>query len=155
MTPGAPPQEARALAIERIFVPTDFSNHSERALDVALEMARAFGARLQLFHCFDEVEGGKAPVGSAGLDPAIRASAEERLKQLVGRFDSDGVEIDLEVHPGMFPAAAVRERARETAPDLIVLGTHGRTGLRRALLGSVAEELVREAPCPVVIVKAQ
>ena len=142
------------MAIKRIFVPTDFSAYSERAVEFALEIARAFGASLLVFHCYPEVPGGKAPAGSAGLDPAIRANAEERLKQLVERFDSEGVKVDLEAYPGLHPVEVVRKMARETAPDLIVMGTHGRTGLGRALLGSVAEEIVREASCPVVTVKA-
>jgi nucleotide-binding universal stress UspA family protein len=142
------------MPIEKIFVPIDFSDCSERAVALGLDMARAFGARLHVFHCFAEVAGGKAPVGSAGLDPAIRAEAEERLGQLVGRFDSEGVEVDLEVHPGMYPAQAVLETTRRTAPDLIVLGTHGHSGLKHTLLGSVATEVVREATCPIVTLKA-
>lgn len=144
------------MAIERIFVPVDFSKYSEQALALALEIAKGVGAHLEVFHCYDEVRSGKAPVGSAGLDPAIRANAEEDMKQLLARFQSkaEGVDVELNLHPGMFPKAAVLARAEETNPDLIVLGTHGHTGLMQALLGSVAEELVRKAPCPVLTVRA-
>ena len=142
------------MAIERIFVPTDMSAHSERALEVGLEMARALGARLQVFHCYQEVAGAGAPVGSAGLDSKVRVEAEKQLKDLIGRLDSEGVEVELELFPGMFPENAVLEAARKTTADLIVLGTHGRTGLKHTLLGSVAEKVVREASCPVTVVKA-
>jgi nucleotide-binding universal stress UspA family protein len=143
------------MPIEQIFVPIDFSDYSERAVALGLDMARAFGARLHVFHCFEELTGGKkAPVGSVGLDPAIRAKAEEDLAQLVGRFDSQGVEVDLECHPGMYPAEIVLETVEKTAPDLIVLGTHGHSGIKHALFGSLTEEIVRKARCPVVTVKA-
>jgi nucleotide-binding universal stress UspA family protein len=142
------------MSVQRIFIPTDFSPHSEHALEVAFEMASAFGARLQVFHCFQEVKGAQAPVGSAGLDPAIRDSAEDALNQQLKRFDSYGVDVDLDLQPGMFPATALLDAARKSTADLIVLGTHGRSGLKRVLLGSVAEEVVREATCPVVMVKA-
>jgi nucleotide-binding universal stress UspA family protein len=141
------------MTIKRIFVPTDFSTHSEGALKLGLEMARAFGARLQVFHCYQEVAGAGAPVGSTGLDSSAPENAEKQLKELVGRFDSEGIEVDLDLVPGIFPAAAVLEAARTTTADLIVMGTHGRTGLKHALLGSVAEGVVREASCPVTTVK--
>ena len=143
------------MAIERIFIPVDYSPSSERALGVAVEMARAFGAHLQVFHCFDEVAGGKAPVGSAGLDPAIRESAEEQRTAFTGPSEVAGVDLEIELNPGMFPAPAVLEAALKASPDLIVIGKHGRKGLKSALLGGVAEKVVREAACPVVIAKAQ
>jgi len=143
------------MTIKRIFVPTDFSAYSERALELGLEMARAFGARLQVFHCYQEVAGAGAPVGSAGLDESVRETAEKELKALVDRYDSDGVELELDLIPGIFPGAAVLEAAQKTTADLIVIGTHGRTGLKHALLGSVAEEVVREAHCPVVTVRVK
>jgi glycine betaine transporter len=142
------------MSIKRIFVPIDFSAYSERALELGLEMARALGARLQVFHCYQEVTGGRAPVGSAELDESVRDDVEKQLKALIDRFNSDGVEVELEVIPGIFPGAAVLAAARKTTADLIVIGTHGRTGLKHALLGSVAEEVVREAHCPVVTVRA-
>jgi glycine betaine transporter len=141
------------MIIKRIFVPIDFSAYSERALELGLEMARAFGARLQVFHCYQEVAGAGAPVGSAGLDDSVRVDAEKKLKAVVGRFDSDGVEVELDLIPGIFPGAALLEAARKTTADLIVIGTHGRSGLKHALLGSVAEEVMREAHCPVVTVR--
>ena len=143
------------MAIKMIFVPTDFSSHSETALEFGLKLAKALGARLHVFHCFEELTGGKkAPVGSVGLDPTLREDAEKQLKELIGRLDSKGVEIELEVVPGMYPAKMVPAAARRTTADMIVVGTHGRTGLKHALLGSVAEAVVRDAPCPVVTVKA-
>lgn len=142
------------MTIERILIPIDFSSHSERALEVALELARPLGARLQVLHCFEEVPGGRAPLSSTGIDPALRADALERLKGLLADRDTGGVDVEIDVEPGMDPSAAILKAARQSSPDLIVLGTHGRRGLKRAVLGSVAEEIVREARCPVVTVKA-
>lgn len=142
------------MAIQRILVPTDFSPHSDRALELAFELARALGASVQVIHCFEELSGGRAPLGSAGLDPKLRANALERLKERVTGLQPEGVEVEFDVHPGIYPATAVVEAALKATPDLIVLGTHGRSGLTHALLGSVAEKVIREATCPVVTVKS-
>ncbi len=142
------------MSIGKILVLTDFSPCSDRALGLALEMARGMGAHLEVVHCFAEVPGGRAPVGSAGLDPALRENALARMKEQVDRFDAEGVSLELDAHPGLYAATAILDAARKATPDLIVVGTHGRTGLKHALLGSVAEQVVHEAPCPVVVVKA-
>lgn len=141
------------MSIQRILVLTDFSPCSARALETAVEMARALKAQLQVLHCYDELTGGRAPLGSAGLDPSLRDDALARVKDQVERVGVEGVDVEYEVRPGP-NATAVLDAIRKAAPDLLVLGTHGRTGLEHVLLGSIAEKCVREAPCPVVTVKA-
>lgn len=143
------------MSIERIMVLTDFSAYSDRAVETAVELARALQAHLQVLHCYGELTGGRrAPVGSAGLDPKLRDDAVARMKEQVARFRAEGVDVEYEAHPGP-GAESILGVVRKAAPDLLVLGTHGRTGLEHALLGSIAEKCVREAPCPVVTAKAR
>jgi nucleotide-binding universal stress UspA family protein len=141
------------MAIKMILVPVDFSSHSERALKLALELAKALGARVHVFHCFQVLVGGRAPLGSTGLDPKLREDAQASLEQWVGGLEKAGVSVEAELLPRPYPSEAILDAAQKTHPDLIVMGTRGTSGLKHIFLGSVAERVVREAPCPVVTVK--
>jgi universal stress protein A len=140
-------------------VPYDFSEHARAALDVASDLARRLNADLHLVHVLQVV--GSAydfgPYGGVTVPPMIdmtklRQSAMKSLRDVV-----DGVEIPGEVEPHVVEGASVAEMIRKSATnlaaDLIVMGTHGRTGLAHAFLGSVAERTQRTAPCPVVAVR--
>jgi universal stress protein A len=141
--------------IKVILHPTDFSPRSEQALQLACALARDAGARLIVLHVLER------PLivysGVALAPPAPPPSEEERRKrreQLEQVRPADpAVVIERRLEEGD-PATAIVQVAQETGCDLIVMGTHGRTGLARLLMGSVAEKVVREAPCLVLTVKA-
>ncbi len=137
------------LSLRTILHPTDFSLHSAVALQLAMSLANGPGCRLVLLHVLtpvvvaDEMGSTVVPF-TAGEREAVTA----RLRALAGTR----AEAECRVEIGD-PANVTVEVARELGSDLIVLGTHGRTGLGRLLLGSVAEQVVRKAPCPVITVK--
>ena len=138
-----------------ILVPTDFSDCSEAALRVALDLAGTLGAKLRLLHVYPAPALLFDPYGIQPAEPILLEApkaARQRLEREIEAVSGDGVEIDGEVREGV-PAAQIVEEAREWGADLIVMGTHGHTGLEHVLLGSVAERTVRQAPCPVLTVR--
>jgi universal stress protein A len=148
-------------AIARILVPMDFTEHSDRALGYATTFARAFGARLELVHVVEDpfVSGAwssEIAVWSLSTIPELLeqliADAHQRLAKLKARRAADGIQIETTVLSGS-PERAIVERAQAGDFNLIVMGTHGRSGLSHALMGSVAERVVRKAPCPVLTVR--
>ncbi|MBN9518079.1 universal stress protein [bacterium] len=139
------------LQVRAILHSTDFSERSGYALQLASALARDYHARLILLHVVP-----RPPVvfGSEGLLPEsqdLRAEAREQLDGLL--VPGEGLLAERRVMEGD-PVAVILHVARETPADLVVLGTHGRTGLGRLLMGSVAEQVVRLAPCPVLTVSA-
>lgn len=142
------------LSLKTILHPTDFSAYSRHAFRVACSLACAHGARLILLHVAPPL-----PVyyGEGVSIPMLAEISEEGVQDAMRNFvaaDPDFAKLTsaIRLERGD-PATEILCVARETACDLIVMGTHGRTGLRRLLMGSVAEEVVRKAPCPVVTVK--
>jgi universal stress protein A len=153
-------EAAMSRTISRILVPTDFSPASEMALDSALAIAERFGASLHLLHVVDDplVEG--AGWGSevyVASVPALRETlvneAASKLAVLLARAEQQRIAARSEVRIGR-AAETIRDVARQQASDLIVMGTHGRTGVAHLVMGSVAEKTVRRAPCPVLTVRA-
>lgn len=143
------------LEIRRILVPVDFSEHAERAVEMAVSLARSFGATVHLLHCYQIHVGGVSPYGLVipeSLDREVREAAERKLAGWRDKVAAQGVEVRADVTP-IFPSEAISAQAREIGADLIVMGTRGLTGLRHVLLGSVAERTLRLAPCPVLTVK--
>lgn len=143
------------VRFRRILVPTDFSDPSEGALDCARVMAGRFGASIHLLHVLEDlrVEG---PLGAevfVSESPETRSArlkdARERLAYRLMPQDRTERQATCEVIFGHC-AGAIAEYAEDNGFDLIVMGTHGRTGLRRVIMGSVAERVVRNAPCPVL-----
>jgi nucleotide-binding universal stress UspA family protein len=138
------------LAIQTVLHPTDFSESSDYAFRLARSLARDYGARLILLHV--------APVPTVVYGEGIVPPQPEenlavlraRLQQLKPRDPKTLVEHRLIEGDA---ATEIVQTAVETGCDVIVMGTHGRTGLPRFLMGSVAEQVVRRAPCPVVAVK--
>lgn len=136
----------------RILVATDFSEGSDDALDAAIAQAKRLGARLELLHVIEIAE--QFPFGSSPLDldfEALYAGVGRELACRAERAIAAGVPCETRIAEGG-AAIEIAERATEMGAALIVVGTHGRTGLARALLGSVAERVVRRAPCPVLTV---
>jgi nucleotide-binding universal stress UspA family protein len=140
------------LPLKTLVHPTDFSATAAYAFRLACDLARDHGARLFVLHVLP------APLRVLGGTEALPPTPEEiglewaeaQLRQL--RPD-DGVPVETCLRLGAAAQEIIR-LAQETSCDLIVIGTHGRTGLRRVLLGSVAEQVLRGAACPVVTVKA-
>jgi nucleotide-binding universal stress UspA family protein len=138
------------LAIQTILHPTDFSERSEFAFRLACSLSRDYGARLVILHVAEPptavaAEGVLMPPPTIDLEPL-----RERLQQLRPEDPKVVVEHCL-VQGGA--AEEILQVAQERKCDLIVMGTHGRTGLGRLLMGSVAEQVVRKASCPVLTVK--
>lgn len=150
------PSGFEPLRLQRILAPTDFSPGAEPALRWAMGLAERFGARVTLLHVLDLSLG-----ALAGLSPDVaampatveladraRADAHEQMRRLVARFP-DATSL---LREGTARAAII-EVAREIGADLIVMGTHGRTGLAKVFFGSVAEHVVRHSPVPVLTVR--
>ena len=138
------------LPIRTILHATDFSEHSAAAFRLASSLARDYGARLIVLH----VQPPSVVYGDMGAYfVAPEGQSQELMKQLRElRPESPTVVVDYRLVEGD-PVEEILHTARETNSDVIVLGTHGRKGLGRLLLGSVAEQTVRTAPCPVLTVK--
>src|SRR5262249_44810825 len=136
----------------RILVATDFSECSEAAANGALELARRVGANVTLFHAypvpvFPVAEGGMI-LPTAETFSTIADSAHEQLAAFSERINAgSNVVLETVVIEGTVAETIVRA-AQNIGADLIVVGTHGRTGLKHLLLGSVAEHVVRTASCP-------
>ncbi len=144
------------IAIEKILCPVDFSESSDHALHYARAFAEAYGSRLVLLHV---VEMPFLPsYSTAGIPELyfpvdeIRTQCRERMDKLVKKHSGEGFDISGHVTVGA-PFIEVVRKAKEDEFDLIVLGTHGHSGLKHLLIGSVAEKVVRKAPCPVLTVK--
>lgn len=139
-----------------ILVPTDFGEAATRAVDYAVELARPLGADIVLLHTFELPLIGfpdGAMVATAELTSRIVAAAQEALDKEVASRKDAGVPIRAVLRQGD-AWQMVLASAKEAGANLIVMGTHGRRGLPRALIGSVAEKVVRTAPVPVLIVHA-
>ena len=143
-----------AAPLERILVPVDFSDYTRLAITYARHLAEAYGASLDLLHVVEEAVlphvYGIEPVAVSVAD--IQDRTREALKNLVSGLDL-GLPAEAHVLIG-HPALSIVQYAERTQPDLIVVATHGRTGFRRFLMGSVAEKVVRMAPAPVFTVKS-
>jgi nucleotide-binding universal stress UspA family protein len=141
---------------KKILCPIDFSDASRVALETAAELAKRYGATLTLFHAYP-VPGYTFPDGSfvastKMLEELAEQAARhlEEWKALVAGTGLSAVEAATAVGE---PAYEIISYAKAQAVDLVVVGTHGRTGLTHALMGSVAERVVRKAPCPVLTVR--
>jgi len=140
----------------RILCPIDFSPPSEQALRHAEEVARTFGSELVVAHVVEPmiypVAYGMPPVAPIDYEDAARASAQTALAPIVERLAQAGVKASALVDTG---AASMRicELVKDKGFDLVVLATHGYTGLKHVLLGSTAERVVRHCTCPVLTVK--
>ena len=135
-----------------ILVPTDFSETAARALDYASALAAKLGARIHVVHVIGIPALGVPELGVALTSVTIGSlvrDSQAALDRLVDSRRNQATFGDVLLRTGD-PRDMILQAANEVHADLIVIGTHGRRGLARALLGSVAEEIVRTAPCPVV-----
>jgi nucleotide-binding universal stress UspA family protein len=146
-----------ALVLGRILVPLDFSEHAAKALRFAAALARQFNATLVLVHIIEPLvypaDFGYTPLPANALEQDFEREATERLAALAGEQRSAGLRVEHFVRVGK-PYHEIAVAAAEQRADLVVLTTHGYTGLTHVLLGSTAERVIRHAPCPVLVVRA-
>jgi nucleotide-binding universal stress UspA family protein len=146
------------MKVSTILVPTDFSDDATEALSRAKDLAKLFDARVVVLHAYhvdipmmSPMAGGYSPPQS--FYEELRSYAIARVDEVAAELQSEGVDaVGVAIQE---PASlAVVAEAEKLPADLIVMGTRGRTGLKHVVLGSVAERVVRTAPCPVLTVKA-
>ena len=144
------------MQIRKILVPTDFSEESKKALRYGIELARASGAELLLVHVVEFM----VYPSSLGMWPVILPAQDKELHERLGKALED---MRVKQVPAQISSRAllldgrsfqqIVQVAQEQEVDLIVIATHGHTGLKHLVLGSTAERVVREAPCPVLVVR--
>lgn len=145
------------IALKNILVATDFSEPACAALRHGMELARRFGASLHVLHVVSDLAA--VPATAPGLVDAgvmqatLEKDARADLDALIAPPDRAALNAHLEISVSAWPGRAILQYAREEQVDLIVLGTHGRTGLAHWFLGSVAEYVSRRAHCPVLTVR--
>jgi universal stress protein A len=146
-------------SVTRVLAPIDFSPSSRAALEYATFLAGSFGAELIVLHVWE-------PPGYVGPDtlallpvtaehPGVdqtRAEVSREVEQLLAKATSRPKQVGVRIEAGE-PSDAILAAARDGGADLIVMGTHGRTGLSRLLIGSVAEAVLRRSTCPVVTIR--
>jgi nucleotide-binding universal stress UspA family protein len=144
------------IEIKKILCPVDFSESSEHALRYAVAFTEAYGAELTLLHVIElPYLPSYSTAGVPDLNLPVERMQEQsraQLRELFERHQPEAGRIDGHSTVGN-PFLEIIRHARDGEFDLIVMGTHGRTGLQHVLIGSVAEKVVRKAPCPVLTVK--
>ncbi len=146
------------MQIKTILVATDFSQDADAAVETAVEFAKAYGAKIELFHAY-HVEIPPIYAGFGGdftrpediLEP-IREGAEATMQKLVAEVATKGVAVDGRVSME-HASRGILDEAERILADLIVMGTRGLTGIEHLVLGSTAERVLRLANCPVLTVK--
>lgn len=148
------------MKIKKILVPTDFSDDAEHAVEAAKDLALALGAEIILLHAYHvDLPMATPALGGGYVLPVgfyeeLRVQATKQIEALGVDVAKSGVKVTsfaIEERPFF----AIVEEAKRRSVDLIVMGTRGLTGLKHVAFGSVAERVVREAPCPVLTVKAK
>jgi universal stress protein A len=139
--------------MKRILVPIDFSDCSRKALQYAIPLAQEHNAALTLLYVVPPpyAAGEYVGIDYAQLQAEMRVSGDKGLSKLANELDGL-VSAEKLVRVGS-PASEIIEAAKDLDADVIVISTHGRTGLKHVLLGSVVEHVVRRAPCPVLVVR--
>jgi nucleotide-binding universal stress UspA family protein len=153
--PGTP--VAKVVALQPIVFATDFSPASDPAFRKATEMARKEGAELIVAHVYEP----PAPLSHSGvaddlieaeLDEKIRNDVQKKLEPVLARARAEGVRVRGEILAG-HTAKKLSELAVKNGAGMLVIGTHGRTGLKKLVMGSVASQVIATAPCPVLTVR--
>lgn len=155
---GAPARAGARLRPQRILVPVDFSPHAQSALAAAVALAGRLGAKLVVVHVIPDEEIraiARSRLARRGLDQILEdlgQAVEEHALATAGVGRNGEIDIRALAVSGL-PAEGILRAAWRMQADLIVMATHGRTGLVHAVMGSVAEEVVRRAPCPVLTIR--
>lgn len=141
--------------IQKILVPIDFSDYSKHALKYAVQFAKQFNAKLILIYVIEPIiypadfSMGQVAIPSTDID--LHSRAEEELKNLAGTIDPS-LHVETLIKTGK-PFVEINDTAKEKDVDLIIIATHGHTGVEHLLFGSTAEKVVRKAPCPVLTLR--
>lgn len=145
------------LKMQKVLFPTDLSEGSLAVFPYAAEFARMRGGKVTVLYLADLVEAGiNQPlplVSIQELEKSVLESAREHIDEVKSVFEREEVEYEAVTFPCDSVSDAIKNYARKYGSEVIVMGTHGRTGFTRLLCGSVAEEVVRGATCPVLIVR--
>jgi nucleotide-binding universal stress UspA family protein len=146
------------IAIKNVLVPTDFEEAGTAALQYGRNIARTFGATLHVVHVVDNLAARVSldyphPQNLGRMQTDMEAQAAARLDALVTDDDRRTLQAKCVRLTAMSPAPAIMTYATDAAIDIIVMGTHGRGRMAQLLMGSVAERIVRSAPCPVLVVR--
>src|SRR5665213_3091080 len=144
------------IRLNNIVVSTDFGEVADAALNYGRELARAFGGTLHIFHATDNVMT-RFPMdvpfsGMADLQTELEEAAREKVNALLTDEDRKMLGAKAVVWTSLAPATAIVDYAREVRADIVLVGTHGRGAVGHFFLGSVAERVVRTAPCPVLTI---
>ncbi len=142
--------------IERILFPTDFSDSSKNAIEYAVSLAGIYKTKLYILHVIEhifDVSGFYVPqLPVTELYKGMEDAAQREIEKFIPQNLKEGIEVENIIVSGT-PFLEIIRTAKEKNVDLIVIATHGRTGLDHVLFGSVAEKVVRKAPCSVFVVK--
>ncbi len=146
------------ITLKNVLVATDFSEPSAAALMYGSELARRFGATLHVFHAVQNIYigmlGAEAyPAFPPDLQQQIEDDARRGVNELVADLEKSGLATVKTIVTSSSPALAIVDYAKDQHIDIIVMGTHGRGALAQLMMGSVAERVVRLAPCPVLTVR--
>jgi len=141
--------------IKKILVPIDFSDYSKSALKYATEFAKQFESKILLIYVVEpmiypaDFSMGQVAIPSSDID--FTSKAEEELKKLASEINSS-LNVEVVIKTGK-PFVEINDTAAEKDIDLIIIATHGHTGVEHLLFGSTAEKVVRKAPCPVLTIR--
>jgi nucleotide-binding universal stress UspA family protein len=147
---------SQIAAIKRILVPVDFSGHAQRALAHAAELARMYGAELQLLHVIEEIMhpafyvSGRTSIFE--FMPEIEAESTKRIQGMIDAIVGKDIHASMYLREG-HPTQEIVNFVEHEHSDLVVIATHGLTGIEHFLLGSITEKVVRLSPAPVLTVK--
>ena len=152
--PGRSPRSA--IHLNRILVPVDFSDHSKRALKYAIPFAEQFAASIDLIYIVEPTmypaDFSFGQVGFPNVEDELRKRGADELDEMIGKEIAGRVPARKIIRTGK-PFYEIDQYAEEMGIDLIIISTHGHTGVDHILFGSTAEKVVRHAPCPVLVVR--
>jgi len=155
-TQAARDEQTRGLDVRNVLVPVDFSANAEASAKYASDLAQKFGAKLHLLHVVEPASfvNDLKNVPFTLSDKQLEATAMTDLEALSTRFIDPGVQSSWMVKHGKGYQEIVKV-AKQMKADMIVIATHGYTGLKHTIMGSTAERVVRHAPCPVLVLRAE
>lgn len=145
------------IALKNILVATDFSEPSAVALNYGRDLARSYDATLHVMHVIEDLlalHGPEIGFAMSDVERNIEAAVRRDLDAAITQADHQTLDVRTMITRASNVSHAITEYAKHNAIDLIIVGTHGRNALHRFLIGSVAERVMRTAPCPVLTVRA-
>ena len=157
-TKKIPGKGPAVIALGRILVPIDFSEYSKKALHYAIPFAAHFNAKIDLLYVVEPTiypaDFSFGQIGMPNVEEELRVKGEKELWELITNEIKGAVPASAAVKVGL-PFVEVISYAKDEGIDLIIVATHGHTGVEHVLFGSTAEKIVRKAPCPVLVVRAE